>query len=297
MDWSPIINWIPTEAGAAWVIPIICGLSAAFLWVRDRFIPQSLVFSEISSSSLLDIDNSVAEHLTVKLGDTPISNLSGIRAELYNAGSTVISNGSLTIEAREPSAILSLAAKTSDGNCKIKTYNNAKRAKIEFEYLNPFRKHNHTIAISLSLIGSQDDWQVTGGGKDWSLNAKKLGKRKDIAEIITILSGLVILGITLTTLLIFIFNPTEKPINHLPQPWPVILLVIGMVMGIVCPTLLRRYTNPVAKSQKGLVDSLRFIEQNEPSTSISVVNEKNKRALIERFKSQGAITSRFHQSP
>jgi len=173
------VNWIFSNAGAGWIF----GLVTLAITVIRRARPARLVFAEIGTASLIDVNARIKDRISVTFNQQPILRLGHIRAEIYNEGSTTIRDAIIKLTVPESVRILEIVTVSSTDGCDVVSYSDAHHATITAAYVNPFRGHRHTLVVSLLVDGDVPKVRASGGGAEWSLRqaAEPLPNRWTIA--------------------------------------------------------------------------------------------------------------------
>jgi len=158
-------NWVLSPASAGWIV----GLGTLTLTIIRLARPARLVFAEIGTASLIDVNARIKDRIRVTFNQQPIARLGHVRAEIFNEGSTTIRDAVIKLTVPDSVRILEIVAVSSTDGCEIATQSETHEASITAAYVNPFRDHHHTLIVSLLLDGDVPKVQVAGGGDGWSL--------------------------------------------------------------------------------------------------------------------------------
>ena len=163
-----LMTWLFSSAGAGWVFGMVT-LAALVFAIIQRTRPARLVFSELVTASLIDINTKIRDRITVTYNQQPIARLGHVRAEIFNDGSTIIRDAVVTLTVPDSVRILEVAAISSADGCHVDTQHDDRQATITAPYVNPLRDHRHTLVVSMLVDGNVADITASGGGEGWSL--------------------------------------------------------------------------------------------------------------------------------
>lgn len=113
-----------------------------------------------------------AQNITVLYRGVEVKNLRTVIIELFNNGSEVIKDVSLTIKVASPSKLLALnavSAASTDGSADPEYAHDESGGLVQIPYVNAYRSHKQTHLISMVIDGSVLDFTVHGGGENWSI--------------------------------------------------------------------------------------------------------------------------------
>lgn len=162
------VKWLFSEAGAGWLIAFVSLATLAYTIVR-RTRPARLVFSEIGTASLIDVNARIKDRISVTFKQQPIARLGHVRAEIFNEGSATIRDAVIKLTVPDTVRILEIVTVSSADGCNVPSDSDTREATITAAYVNPYRDHHHTLIVSLLVDGDVTKLQVSGGGEGWSL--------------------------------------------------------------------------------------------------------------------------------
>ncbi len=165
---SEFVGWLFSPAGAGWVFGFVALFVAIFQWVQRKR-ARRLIFRQIDTTSLVDINPRIRDKIKVTFNDKLIVNLTRFRAEIFSLGSDSTQNPTITITVPEETRILDVAVVSSTDGCEPSAQVGAHSAVISVPYINPYRDHKHTLLLSIVADGSMEDAHASGGGEGWSL--------------------------------------------------------------------------------------------------------------------------------
>ncbi len=179
MEPKSFLDWLFSAAGAGWTVGIVSliGLLYTYL-VRKR--PNKLVCKEVSRTSLVKISKEVRDKIDVSFNNNPVKNLAQVEMDIFNKGSEVIKDISLTVKFSKNTRVLATSFEVVPENLAVTIDSiESNQVKIKIPFLNPIRPHKHRIKANIVCDGDTEKYKVIGSGEGWSVQSLRLPSKKE----------------------------------------------------------------------------------------------------------------------
>ncbi len=164
-------QWFYTNAPAAWLSATVAIIMLLYtLWNRKR--PNKIIVRLTAASSLISVWREIKEKTRITFNDQVVNSLGKLDLIIFNNGSEVIKDISLTLNTFSDSVALDVLVKPF--SLGVTTSIEGGTIKFNIPYLNPKREHDQIIEISVLLDGQADPIKVLGGGQGWSVEYQPL---------------------------------------------------------------------------------------------------------------------------
>lgn len=185
-------SWLYTNAPAAWISAVVATATLIFvLFTRKR--PRRLVVREITSNSLVNIQNHVKRRIRVLFDGNPVKDLSQLDLDLFNQGSEPIVQAIIRISLPSGSKILHAEVNPPLDSGSVELSDST--VVIRLPHINPHRDHAENRRISILADGKAEPISVSGSGEGWSVKHLPLPtKRQVLVGLVIIVACFVILA-------------------------------------------------------------------------------------------------------
>jgi hypothetical protein len=162
------VTWLFSDAGAGWIFGVV-SLLTLIISILYRRKGRHIVFRELETASLIDIQKEVRDRIKVNYDGREIHALGFVKGELFNPGFDVIKDCHIKLSLPHPAQIIDVTVASSLDDCILTTTVQDQIATIAVPFLNSYRGHRHTIVIAMTYDGNPEDVAIIGSGAGWSL--------------------------------------------------------------------------------------------------------------------------------
>ncbi len=182
MNFHDFAGWLLSTAGAGWVFGFVT--LATFLWALwRRRRPRRVVCKELGRTSLVRIRKSAREKIAISFDGKPVSRLAQVEIDVFNQGSEVVKDASVTFRFPESTMILDISYEAVPENLKVDVEMvRGNEAEVRIPFLNPVRQHGDRVRMGFVCDGSVGQPKVVGGGEGWSVESAIRPSRMEVSR-------------------------------------------------------------------------------------------------------------------